>query len=91
MDEAVRLAAQMNISMAELLGGAELPKAPLARQYVYGQPLVDAEKLREIPTMMRKFYDWYMKPSEHGEQTMLVAKVASDYYFREDEIHIEFS
>jgi hypothetical protein len=36
MDEAVRLAAQMNITVAELLGGAELPKAPLARQYVYG-------------------------------------------------------
>jgi hypothetical protein len=90
MDEAVRLAAQMNISMAELLGGAELPKAPLARQYVYGQPLVDAEKLREMPTMMRKFHDWYIKTSKRGEQTMLMAKVASDYYFREDKIHIEF-
>jgi hypothetical protein len=90
MDEAVRLAAQMNISVAELLGGAELPKAPLAWQYVYWQPLVDAEKLHEMPTNMRNFHDWYMKTSERGEQTMLVAKVASNYYFREDEIHIEF-
>jgi hypothetical protein len=103
MDEAVRLAAQMNITVAKLLGGTELPKAPLARQYVYGQPLVDTEKLREMPTMMwrfhdcemptmmRRFHDWYMKTSERGEQTMLVAKVGSEYYFREDEIHIEFS
>jgi hypothetical protein len=44
MDEAVRLAAQMNITMAELLGGTELPKAPITWQYLYGQPLVDAEK-----------------------------------------------
>jgi hypothetical protein len=90
MDEAVRLVAQMNITVAELLGGTKLPKAPLARQYVYGQPLVDAEKLREMPTMMQRFHDWYMKMSERGEQTMLVAKVGSEYYFREDEIHIEF-
>jgi hypothetical protein len=80
----------MNITVAELLDGAELPKAPLARQYVYGQPLVDAEKLREMPTMMRRFHDWYLKTSERGEQTMLVAKVGLEYYFREDEIHIEF-
>jgi hypothetical protein len=35
MDEAVRLAAQMNITLAELLGGVELPKAPLARQCLW--------------------------------------------------------
>jgi hypothetical protein len=57
MDEAVRLVAQMNITMAELLGGAELPQAPIARKYVYGQPLVDDEKLREMPKMLRKFHD----------------------------------
>jgi hypothetical protein len=91
MDEAVRLAAQMNITMAELLGGAELPKAPITRQYVYGQPLVDTEKLREMPTMLRKFHDWYLRTSKRGEQTMLVAKVGSEYYFHENEIHIDFS
>jgi hypothetical protein len=90
MDEAARLAAQMNITMAELLGGVELPKAPIARKYFYGQPLVDDEKLREMPTMMRKFHDWYMRASKR-EQTMLVAKVGPEYYFREDLIHIEFS
>jgi hypothetical protein len=91
MDEDVRLAAQMNITVAELLGGAELPKAPIARKYVYGQPLVDDEKLREMPTMLRKFHDWYLRTSKRGEQTMLVAKVGPEYYFREDEIHIDFS
>jgi hypothetical protein len=91
MDEAVRLAAQMNINVAELLGGAELPKAPIARKYVYGQPLVDDEKLREMPTMLRKFHDLYLRTSKRGEQTMLVANVGPEYYFREDEIHIDFS
>jgi hypothetical protein len=91
MDKTVRLVAQMNITVAELLGGAELSKAPIAWKYVYGQPLVDDEKLCEMLTMLRKFHDWYLRTSKHGEQTMLVAKVAPEYYFREDEIHIDFS
>jgi hypothetical protein len=90
MDKAVRLAAQMNIIMAELLGGAELPKAAIARKYVYGQPLVDNEKLCQMPTMMQKFHDWYLRASKR-EPTMLVVKVGPEYYFREELIHIEFS
>jgi hypothetical protein len=90
MDEAMRLAAQMNITVAELLGGAELPKAAIARKYVYGQPLVDDEKLHQMPTMLRNFHDWYLRASKR-EQTMLVAKVGPEYYFREELIHIEFS
>jgi hypothetical protein len=90
MDEAARLAAQMNITVAELLGGEELPKAPIARKYVYGQPLLDDEKLREMPTMMRKFHDWYLRESKR-EQTMLMAKFGPEYYFCEELIHIEFS
>jgi hypothetical protein len=41
MDEAAKLAAQMNITLAELLGDAKLPKAAIARKYVHGQPLVE--------------------------------------------------
>jgi hypothetical protein len=90
MDKAVRLAAQMNITMAELLGGAELPKAAITRKYVYGKPFVDNEKLRQMPTMLGNFHDWYLRASKR-EQTMLVAKVGPEYYFREELIHIEFS
>jgi hypothetical protein len=56
MDEAVKLAAQMNITVAELLGSAELPKAAIAWKYVYAQPLVDNEKLRQMPTNLWNFH-----------------------------------
>jgi hypothetical protein len=90
MNEAAKLAAQMNITMAELLGGKELPKAPIARKYVYGQPLVDEKKLRQMPTNLWNFHEWYLKASKR-EQTMLVAKAPAEYSFREELIHIEFS
>jgi hypothetical protein len=76
--------------VAELLGGAELPNAAIARKYVYGQSLVDDEKLRQMPTMLQNFHDWYLRASKR-EQTMLVAKVGPEYYFHEELIHIEFS
>jgi hypothetical protein len=90
MDEAAKLAAQMNITMDELLGGAELPKAAIVRKYVYGQPLVDNEKLHQMPTNLWNFHAWYLRLSKR-EQSMLVVKVRPEYYFREEMIHIEFS
>jgi hypothetical protein len=76
--------------VAKLLGGAELPKAAIARKYVYGQPLVDDEKLRQMPRNLRNFHAWYLRASKH-DQTILVAKFGPEYYFREELIHIEFS
>jgi hypothetical protein len=50
MDEATKLAAQMGITTAELLGGTVLPKVAIARKYVHGQPLVNDKKLHKMPT-----------------------------------------
>jgi hypothetical protein len=36
MEEAVKLVAQMGVTIADLLGGAKLPEAVVARKYVYG-------------------------------------------------------
>jgi hypothetical protein len=80
----------MNITVAELLRGAELPKAAIAQKYVYGQPLVDDEKLHQMQTNLWNFHAWYLRASK-PKQTMLVAKVGPEYYFHEKLIHIEFS
>jgi hypothetical protein len=90
MDEAAKLAAQMGMTVAGLLGGADLPKAVVVPKYVHGQPLVSDEKLHQLPTHMRNLDAWYLLASKH-EQVMFVTKVAQEYYFREDKIHIEFS
>jgi hypothetical protein len=88
MDEAAILASQMGMTVAELLGGADLPKAVVVGKYVHGKPLVSDKKLRQLPTHMQNLHAWYLLSSKR-EQTMLVAEVV-EYYFREDEIHIDF-
>jgi hypothetical protein len=61
MDEAAKLAAQMGMKVAHLLGGADLPKAVIVPKYVHGQPLVSDKKLRQPPTHMRNLHAWYLK------------------------------
>jgi hypothetical protein len=90
MDKTVKLAAQMGMTMAQLLSGAELPKAAIAWNYFHGQPLVDDEKLHQMPTHMRNLHAWYLISSKR-EKSMIVVKVTEEYHFREDLIHIEFS
>jgi hypothetical protein len=58
MDEAALLTAQMGVTVADLLGGADLPRVVVARKYVHGQPLVSKERYRELLTHMRNFHDW---------------------------------
>jgi hypothetical protein len=89
MEEAAKLAAQMGVTIADLEGGAELPTAVVAQKYVYRRRLVSEERYPKLPTHMQNLHDWYMLASKR-EQTMLVAKVIEEYYFREDEIHIDF-
>jgi hypothetical protein len=48
MDEAALLAAQMGVIVAELLGGADLPKAVVAQKYVHGKHLVSDERCQHI-------------------------------------------
>jgi hypothetical protein len=89
MDEVALLVAQMGVTVADLLGGADLPKAIVARKCVHGQPLVSKERYRDLSTHMQNLHDWYMLASKDG-QTMLMAKVTEEYYFCVDEIYIEF-
>jgi hypothetical protein len=73
MDEAALLAAQMGVIVADLLGGADLPKAIVARKYVDGKLLVSDERYRQLPTHMQNLNDWYLLASKR-EQTMLLAE-----------------
>jgi hypothetical protein len=90
MKTVTALAAQMGVSVEQLLSDTvELPKAVVARRYVRGEPLVSDEKYRQLPTHLRNLHDWYMDAAKDG-QTMLVADLPEEYYFREETIHIEF-
>ena len=90
MEEAAKLAADMGVTVEALLGGQddELPMAVVAPKpiYVKGKPLVSKDRLRQLPTYMRKLHEWYMT----ADKMFIIAKVPREYYFRPEEIHVEF-
>jgi hypothetical protein len=92
MEEAAKWAADMGVSVAELLGSQDdkLPKADVVPTYVPGMPLVSKERLQQLPTHMRNLHEWYERVVKK-DRTIIVAKVPQEYYFRADTIHVEFS
>ena len=92
MEQAAKLAAAMGVTVAELLGSQDdkLPKADVVPTYVPGKPLVSNEKLEQLPTEMRNLHQWYLSEVGKG-RTMIVAKVPHEYFFRPEEVHVDFS
>ena len=91
MVTATEIAAAMGVTVAQLLSSEDdkLPKADVVPTYVPGQPLVSKEKLQQLPTQMRNLHEWYLRAVKGG-RTMIVAKVPHEYYFRPEEVHVDF-
>ena len=94
MEEARKLAAEMGVTVEQLLGPQDdvLPKAVPVRLYTVGEYLVTRAEWLELPTHMRALHDWYMDEIRHNpDRKWIVMDVAPEYYFKKDEIHIEFN
>ena len=84
------IARNLGLTVAQLLGKEEAPKADLAYRYEHGKPLIRPEQVPHLQTQMRRLHEWYMQASEAGN-TMLMVAVRDEHYFRgRDEIHVEF-
>ena len=83
-------ASSLGITISQLIGDEDIPKADLAWKFARGQPLVRPEQVRHLPTQMRRLHEWYMQSCRES-QIMLVAAVRDEHYFRgDDKIHVEF-
>ena len=89
-DGAAKLAAEMGVTVAQLLSSQDniLPVLPVAPKYVPGLPLVSEEKLPQLPTHMWNLHDCYMRAVENGRK-YIVVKVPHEYYFLEETVHLE--
>ena len=58
--EAKENATAIGMSLGQMLGYEEAPKAEIARKYAKGQPLVSREEETQLSTNMRNLHEWYM-------------------------------
>nr|CAE04171.2 OSJNBa0029C04.1 [Oryza sativa Japonica Group] len=78
------------LTMAQLVGGAPIPKAEVAYKFELGKPLVRPEQLQSLPTQMYKFHEWYIEISANGRE-MFGAKIRNpDFLQGEDVLWIHF-
>jgi len=82
------IAKSMGMTVDQLLGKEDIPKADLAWKFVLGQPLVRPERVPLLPTQMRRLHEWYMEVTKTG-RSMLMVKFKNEHYFREGELIIE--
>nr|AAU89156.1 transposon protein, putative, CACTA, En/Spm sub-class [Oryza sativa Japonica Group]AAU89166.1 transposon protein, putative, CACTA, En/Spm sub-class [Oryza sativa Japonica Group] len=78
------------LTMAQLDGGAPIPKAEVAYKFELGKPLVRPEQLQSLPTQMYKFHERYMEMSANCRE-MFEARIRNpDFLQGEDVLWIHF-
>nr|CAH65918.1 OSIGBa0102O13.9 [Oryza sativa] len=78
------------LTVAQLVGGAPIPKAEVAYKFELGKPLVRPEQLQSLLTQMYKFHERYMEMSAEGRE-MFGARIRNpDFLQGEDVLWIQF-
>ena len=63
-EEHIEQAKSLMITVGQLLDIEPMPliaEEEIKRKYVRGQPLVEPEEVKNLPTRMYELHDWYMK------------------------------
>ena len=84
----------LNITVGQLL---EIEPMPVLREdeikwkYVCGQPLVEPDKVKNLPTRMYELHQWYMNITKISDRLSLMVNVKEEHYFHEKVVSVEYS
>ena len=72
------------------------PMSPLREEeikwkYVRGQPLVEPDKVKNLPTRMYELHQWYMDITKRSDRESLMVQVKKDHYYHEKPVTVEYS
>ena len=87
-------AEMLKISIGQLLKIE--PMSPLReeqtkRKYVWGQPLVEPDKVKNLPTRMYELHQWYMNITKISNRESLMVNVKEEHFFHEKALSVEYS
>ena len=84
----------LKITVGQLLEIEPMPvlrEDEIKRKYVRGQPLVEPEEVKNLPTRMYELHDWYMKITKISNRESLMVNVKEEHYFHEKSLSVEYS
>ena len=67
-----------------------LREEDIKRIYVRGEPLVEPEEVKNLPTRMYELHDWYMKITKISNRESLMVNVKEEHYFHEKALSVEY-
>ena len=68
-----------------------LREEEIKRKYVRGQPLVEPDKVKNLPTRMYELHQWYMNITNISNRVSLMVNVKEEYYFHEKALSVQYS
>ena len=78
--------AEAGLTMEQALYGADIEiNQNIRTPFIHGQPLVKQELIKDLPTQMRRFHDFYMRASARG-RTMIGVLIRKENYFRPTDV-----
>ena len=84
----------LGISVGQLL---EIEPMPVLREdeikwkYFRGQPLVEPDKVKNLPTRMYELHQWYMNITKIFNRLSLMVNVKKEHYYHEKPVFVEYS
>ena len=84
--EHIMQAEELKITVGQLL---EIEDMPMIREqeikwkFVRGQPLVEPDKVKNLPTRMYELHQWYMNITKISNRESLMVNVKEEHYFHE--------
>ena len=87
-------AEMLKITVGQLLEIEPMPvlrEDEIKRKYVRGQPLVEPDKVKNLPTRMYELHQWYMNITKISDRLSLMVNVKEDHYYHEKAVSVEYS
>ena len=93
-EEHIKQAEILKITVGQLLDiepMSPLREEEIKRKYVRGQPLVEPEEVKNLPTRMYELHQWYMNITKISERLSLMVNVNKEHYYHEKAVTVEYS
>ena len=93
-EEHIMQAEVLKITVGQLLEIEPMPvlrEDEIKRKYVRGQPLVEPDKVKNLPTRMYELHQWYMNITKISNRESLMVNVKKDHYYHEKAVSVEYS
>ena len=93
-EEHIAQAESIGITVGQLLEIEPMPvlrEDEIKRKYVRGQPLVEPDKVKNLPTRMYELHQWYMNITKISDRLSLMVNVKEEHYYHEKVVSVEYS